>query len=114
MTRTVKILAIYSAFAIAGGCSTVKIPDVDLPGFSEAASNTDELEYPNPNAAPPAPENVPSAEEWDRAAMSLLKKREMFGAPAKLDELSDAEILQEIEALKQKVQEYKIDDPIEF
>lgn len=117
MTRDFKLLvltsALFSALAFAG-CSSVKMPEIDLPGFNEAAANVDELEYPNPNDAPPAPEDVPSAEEWDKAAKSLMRKRELFGAPVLRDDLTDAEIRQEIDALKQKVREYEIDDPIEF
>ncbi len=114
MTRAMKLLTVSGALAFMSACSTVKMPKVDLPGFNEAAADSEELSYPNPNEAPATPENVPSAAEWDDAANAILKRRRQFGAPVSRDDLTDTEILQEIEALKRKVQEYKKDDPVEF
>ena len=96
-------------------CSSVKIPDLpDLPGFSEAAAGSENLEYPDPSKAPSLPEDMRGDGEWDKAANALIRKRDNFDAPPDVDgAMSDQEIEQNIEALKSKVKEYKLDDPVE-
>ena len=97
-------------------CNTVSMPDlVDLPEFSEAIDGADKLEYPDPVDAPAAPEDVRSASEWDRAAKSLIQTRDGFQAPPIVGGVqSEQEIDQNIDALKNKVQEYKRDDPVVY
>lgn len=97
-------------------CNTVGMPDlVDLPEFSEAIDGSDKLDYPNPGDAPVAPTDVRSAAEWDNAANAIIRKRDSFEAPAIVGDVqSDQEIEQNIDALKAKVQEYKLDDPVEY
>lgn len=90
------------------------MPDlVDLPAFNEAIEGSDKLEYPNPSDAPDSPTGVRSAADWDRAAKDMIRTRDGFNAPAAVYGQTDQEIEQNIDALKAKVQEYKLDDPVE-
>lgn len=116
MSRKTKISALLILALFPAACSSVKVPDiVDLPGFSETAENIDEFEYPNPNQAPESPDDIPSAEEWDRAAKAIMNRRDSFDAPADFDsDMTAEEIKKEIEALRRKVKEYEIDDPVVF
>jgi len=91
----------------------VKVPDfVNLPEFREGAGSSGE--YPDPADAPPAATNLRSASAWDRAAQELISKRDNFESPPGSPPLTDEEIQQQINALKSKVKEYKLDDPVEF
>lgn len=107
------------ALAIANvlcGCASVKnmkisnFDFVKLPEFREEAENIGG--YPDVSELPGRPEGVRSAGQWDQAAKELLKARDSVtppkdGAPAK----SEAEIVREMQALRDKVDAYKLDDP---
>ena len=95
------------------GCTTVKIPDlVDLPGFRDAAQTSGE--YPDPSDAPAAPTGLRSSADWDKAAKAIIARRDGFVVPKGGDDLTDEQIKQNVNALKSKVREYKLDDPIEY
>lgn len=114
--KVTRISAIVLAGALLTACNTVSMPDlVDLPEFSEAIEGSDKLKYPNPSDAPAAPDDVRSASDWDRAAKNLIRKRDGFEAPADMSGgQSDQELEENFDALKAKVEEYKLDDPIEY
>jgi len=116
VSRKIEISALLAIALFGTACSTVKVPDiVDLPEFREEAANVENLEYPDPAQAPSAPSDIRSAEQWDTSAKALIQKRESINVPPESpDALTDPEIIQEIDALKNKVKEYKVDDPIEF
>jgi len=96
-----------------GGCSTLKIPDMDFikfPEFREEAENIGD--YPKVEDAPEAPSELRSDAEWDKAAKRIIAKRDGKGAaPAPIDTNSDAQIKRKINELAAKVEEYKLDDP---
>jgi len=96
-------------------CSTAKMSDVvKLPEFRDAATEAGSFTYPDPAEAPVAPDDLRSAEEWDKAAKRILKWAETVDVPKDpYGEVSDVEIEKEIQALKRKVKEYKLDDPVE-
>ncbi len=106
-----KISAVLLAFSVSA-CSTVKVPEfVNLPEFREASQNIGE--YPDPADAPSAPDDMRGAADWDKAAKSIIKKRDGFDTPPDNNYMTDPQIEKEIEALKTKVKEYKLDDPVE-
>lgn len=108
-------IAILGLCLVISACSTVKVPDmVDLPEFREAGVDVDKLDYPDPMQAPTVPDDMPSGAEWDKAAKYMQGLKSTFEAPVAMDEpMSEEEIKKEIEALKAKVKEYKLDDPVE-
>ena len=115
VTRNLLILSLLGSVFLTTGCSTISTPKIDLPEFRETAANVDELEYPNPNQAPEAPENLPTAEEWDKAAKKIIQYRDNFDAPPDYDaDLTEEQMIKEIEALKKQVKEYQKDDPDVF
>ncbi len=108
-----KIFLLVLSGSILSACSTVKVPDfVNLPEFREASGSSSA--YPDPADAPPEATNLRSASAWDKAASELISKRDNFEVPPGTDPLTDEEIQQQINALKSKVKEYKLDDPVEF
>jgi len=116
MTRrmNIAVFGLISAFLI-GGCSTVKAPNLDflkIPEFKEAAQKLIEG-YPNVADAPEHPENIRSAEEWDKAAKALIAKRNLSYSSLHDDPVpaSEAELLARLEALRAEVRSYKLDDP---
>lgn len=101
---------------ILGGCASVKnmkisnFDFVKFPEFKEEAENIGG--YPKVSELPAQPEGVRSAGQWDIAAKKLLDARDSLtpptdGTPAK----SEAQIEREIQALRDKVDAYKLDDP---
>lgn len=102
--------------AILGGCASVKnmkisnFDFVKFPEFKEEAENIGG--YPKVSELPAQPEGVRSAGQWDQAAKKLLKARDSVtppedGTPAK----TEAQIELEMRELRNKVDEYKLDDP---
>ena len=95
------------------GCSTVKLPDINLPSLKGFFEEGDEIDgYPKISEAPSAPTDIRADAVWDQDAMELIKKRDGFND---LDDYgvakSDAKIESDLEALKAKVRAYKADDP---
>ena len=115
VSRVFKLLCGVGFGIYAASCSSVKMPDlVDLPEFRDSGADVENLEFPDPMDAPAVPENLRSDQQWDQAAKAMIRIKENFDAPADADEVrTDQEIKQEIEALKSKVKEYKLDDPVE-
>ena len=112
MKLNLKLLLIGTALSLSA-CSSMGVPDV-LPEFRDAASGSESFEYPNPAEAPAEPQDLRSAEEWDSAATDILAKQESFEIPDDTAEpLTDAQIKRQFNALKSKVKEYKLDDPVE-
>lgn len=112
MKRVGSILLGVSVWAMAGGCTSIKIPDVDffkLPEYKEAKKDA---AYPEAGDAPSAPMDKRSKAAWDSAAQTLIDTRDNFNAPSGGGpERSPEDIQREYDALKAKIDEYKIDDP---
>ena len=109
-------VAMISAMVCLSGCSTVSMPDINLPKFSKISEffeGRNEIDdYPDVTDAPSAPTDIRADAAWDNDAKNLIKLRDEFKAlenngVAK----SDAQITQDLEALKAKVRAYKADDP---
>lgn len=115
MSRKLKISALLIAASLPAACSSVKMPDlVDLPEFSEAVKGAENLDYPDPAKAPARPDDMRGGGEWNKAAKAIIEKRDNFNAPVDVDGAkTEEQIEQEIQALKSKVKEYKLDDPVE-
>ena len=110
--RQIAALAIVTALLTA--CSTVKIPNIDVPGipeFREAAAKLVDG-YPEVSQAPARPKDLRSPKAWDEAARTLMSERNGFFVPEKgnMPE-APAAIEADIEALKAQVRSYKLDDP---
>lgn len=106
---------IAAAFALSA-CSTVKMPNVDflkLPEFKEAAAKLSKG-FPSVGNAPSRPNDIRSASDWDRAARAIMAERDAMDVPEDgMPAMSDAQVEQDVEALKAQVRRYKLDDPIE-
>ena len=113
MKSVVKATAIAVMFLPAIACQTVKMPKIDLiklPEFRDALESPSD--YPDVADAPAAPSDVRSDAQWDRAAKEIILTRDGFVVPDNSgQEKSDAEIAQDIDALKAEVRAYKADDP---
>jgi len=114
MPRRLKTLIVLGFSAgVMTGCSTVKMPKIDflkLPEFREDAVNI--KDYPRVADAPTAPTDVRSAKAWDDAAKDIIKIRDNSEVPLDTrDNKTDAEVLDNIEALREQAQAYKLDDP---
>ncbi len=114
VNRKVLIGFTVCAAALLSACSTIKMPNIDVPGvpeFKEAAAKLVDG-YPEVSQAPVRPEDLRSAKEWDSAARTLMSERRGFVVPEKgnMPE-TEAEIDREIDALKAEVRSYKLDDP---
>ncbi len=108
------IAVLACAAAVLSACSTVQIPDFNMPGleqFREASAKLVEG-YPEVSEAPVRPNDLRSAKEWDAAAKDLMAERGTFVVPEKngLPETAQ-EVDKEVEALKAQVRAYKLDDP---
>jgi len=96
-----------------GGCSSVKLPQLDLlklPEFKEESENIGK--YPAVVDAPGLPTEVRKAGEWDELAKEIIATRDSVKAPAEPDRPKTTdEITQEIDRLTGEVNEYRADDP---
>lgn len=93
-----------------GGCTTVKMPKLDFvkfPEFLEEARNFDA--YPKVSEAPQAPNDLKSAEEWDKAAREIMATRN--ASPQLVNRPEMTMTPEEFQALKAQVRAYKLDDP---
>ena len=112
--KTVQIVMLTCAAAVLSACSTVKLPDFNMPGleqFKDASAKLVEG-YPEVSQAPSRPDDLRSSAEWDDAAKSLMVRRATFVVPEKGDRSETPEAIeQDIEALKAQVRSYKLDDP---
>ena len=100
--------------ALLSACTTVKMPNIDVPGlpeFKKAAAKLIEG-FPEVSSAPVRPKDLRSSSDWDVAAKTLLTQRDAFIVPEKgnMPETPEA-VASEIEALKAQVHAYKLDDP---
>ncbi len=117
MHKNTRIIVLTSAAACLSACSTVKLPDFDMPGlakFKEASAKLVEG-YPEVSEAPVRPTDLRSSAKWDTAANALIAQRDGFNVPETAG-LQDApetpeDFDREVEALKAKVRSYKLDDP---
>lgn len=96
-----------------GGCSSLKVPDLDFMKFPEFKEEAENLAgYPNVEDAPQTPTDVRSDAQWDADAKKLIAKRDGFGPiPEGEPAETDAEFNQRVDDLVAKVEEYKLDDP---
>ena len=107
-----KIALIAAAVSLAS-CSTVKLPDLDILKMTGWLEELRDVEaYPKVSETPDAPTDIRSDAAWDSDAKNLIKMRDEFEA-LKGDGVvkSDAELAQELDALRAKVRAYKADDP---
>lgn len=109
-----QIAATALAAILLSACSTVKMPNIDMPGvpeFKEAAAKLIEG-FPDVSQAPVRPKDLRSAADWDAAAKTLMTERRAFDA---LEQQSapdtPQDVINEIEQLKAQVRIYKLDDP---
>ena len=113
MQRVFKLFCVSIVVASLSGCTTVKMPNIDflkLPEFREDAVNI--KDFPRVKDAPVAPTDVRTAKQWDSAAKDLIKLRDDFDPPQDVrSNETDAEVLQNIAALRAEAQAYKLDDP---
>lgn len=106
-------IVLMSAMLGLAGCSTVKLPDFNMPSFSGFFEDSDKIDdYPKVSDTPAVPTDIRSDAAWDADAKKLIKMRDEFNdlgenGVAK----SDAEFKRDLEALKAKVRAYKADDP---
>ena len=111
--RKLAKIAVIAAVISLAGCSTVKLPDLDvlkMSGWFEELRNVED--YPKAEDTPIVPTDIRSEAAWDKDAKNLLKLREEIKALENDGIIkSDAEIAQELDALKAKVRAYKADDP---
>ncbi|WP_427450860.1 hypothetical protein [Litorimonas sp. WD9-15] len=108
-TRIVLLTAVLSISA----CQTVKMPNLDViksPEFSEDAANI-ERSYPRPVDAPVLPQDVRSGAQWDKDAIALQRLRDLSDKAEPEPVLSEKDIEDRYNALKDKAQAYKDDDP---
>jgi len=108
------LTAAIAAALLLGGCSTVKIPNFEMPSLPAFKEATQKLidGYPEVADAPTRPTDVRSAGEWDKAAKALMTERGGFVVPALGDmPEGEAEVAREIDQLKAQVRAYKLDDP---
>lgn len=108
-------LLVLASFSLAS-CTTVNMPKIDFMGsdaFSEDVKNID-TSIPDVDEAPPPPTDVRSTKEWDKSANEMISVRDNYVTPISSDEpLSTKEFEAEFEDKKNKVQAYKLDDPVE-
>ncbi len=112
-SRYITKLAVGLAALYLSGCSTVKLPDLDLLKMSSFFDEVRNVEgYPKISDAPAAPTDIRSDTAWDTQAKNLLKMRDGF-SPERLDITikSDEDFTRDVEALKARVRAYKADDP---
>ena len=111
--NTVKLSVVTAVFAgILGGCSSIKLPDMDFisfPEFKEEAENIPD--YPKVADAPAAPKGIRTDEKWDQSARKIMATRDGFTDPDAVDAKTNAQVLREMRDLAAKVDEYKKDDP---
>ena len=110
--KLAKIALISAVFGLAG-CTTVKLPDINLLRMTGLFDNKDKIDgYPRVSDAPDLPTGTRTNADWDTEAKAIIKKRDVFND---LDgngvAISDAEFQRDVEALKAKVRAYKADDP---
>jgi len=114
--KLLKNILVLTALSGLSACSTVKVPNIDfvkLPGFEKEAENIGG--YPNAAEAPEAPTDTRSKSAWDSAAKDIIRQRDGFVIPSTGNDpiKTDAQIEQELQRLKEKAREYKLDDPAE-
>ena len=103
------ILTLVSVVTISACSSTGEIPEE----FANLGGDTGK--YPEASQAPLAPTDIRTDKEWDKDAHSIIRARETFKTPPEARDgyKSEAEVYREMAALKAKVKEYKLDDPVE-
>jgi len=114
LSKRIDIALIALGTVLLSACSTVKMPNIDVPGlpeFKEAAAKLVDG-YPEVSEAPVRPKDLRSSADWDKAVKSLVMERDNFAAPAVgSGPVTPQEVTSEIEQLKAQVRSYKLDDP---
>ena len=93
-------------------CSSMKLPDMDFikfPEFKEEAENIPD--YPDVTDAAEKPTDLRTDEQWDKAAETIIEKRDDFANPDLDDPKTDAEIIREMQDFGNDADAYKEDDP---
>jgi len=107
-----RIASITTLAVLLSSCASMKLPEMDFikfPEFKEEAENIPD--YPNVVDAAEKPTDLRSDEQWDKAAKTILEKRDGFTDPDLDDPKSDAEIIQEMQDRVDEADAYKKDDP---
>lgn len=107
-----RIVLLAAALSISA-CQTVKMPNLDViksPEFSEDAANI-ERSYPRAVDAPVQPKDVRSGAQWDKDAKALQRLRNLSDKAEAEPALTEQEIEDRYNVLKEKAQAYKADDP---
>ena len=110
MPKIQRHILILLSFGLISACSsTGELPE------EYAALAGDSNKYPKASQAPAAPTDIRSDKSWDKDAKAIMSARSTFKAPPEANDeyKSEAEILRELESLRAKVKEYKLDDPVE-
>lgn len=105
-------LCVVALAAVLGSCASIKLPDMDFikfPEFKKEAQNIPD--YPKVADVPEKPTGLRSAEQWDMAAKNILDKQDSFSDPDLADPKSDADIIRELQRLRDAADAYKKDDP---
>lgn len=93
-------------------CTAMKIPDFAKGGSTEFEQEAQNLGgYPDVADAPDKPKGLKSDKQWDLAAQKVIDARDNFGAPGANDAQTEREIVREMQALSDAVDEYMKDDP---
>jgi len=108
-----KIALLMAVFGLAG-CQTVAMPDLSFAKVKGFFKDKDQIDdFPDVADAPPAPTDMRDDTIWDTEAKNLIRLRDEVRA---VDDngvaKTDAQLAQELDALRAKVHAYKADDPI--
>ena len=107
--RTIGIVALA---ALLSSCASMKLPDMDFIKFPEFRKEAENIpDYPKVADAPEKPTGLRSAGQWDKAANNILAKQDSFPDPDLADPKTDAEIVRELQRLRDEADAYKKDDP---
>lgn len=107
-----RITSIITFAALLSSCASMKLPEMDFIKFPEFKTEAENIpDYPSVVDAAEKPTDIRSAEKWDQAAETIIEKRDGFIAPSLDDPKSDAEIINEMQELKDDADAYKKDDP---
>jgi hypothetical protein len=68
-------------------------------------------DYPRLRDAPTAPPDMRTTQEWDGEAKAIMAQRDTFDPPEPVEPGLQERTVEDIEALKARVREYKNDDP---
>lgn len=107
-------IAITGLTLFLSGCSTITVPSIEFMGDSEFQEEARSIDPTIPSASdvPAVPTDVRSAQAWDDSAKDMLILKNEVELSTSDDVLQKPENLeQSFQALKERAQAYKADDP---